>query len=516
MTATSASQVAEVLGGRAMPALTEFVARQRWFAAKARGIGSLLVEDWAALQEAPPIVLLLLQVDGDRYYVPLACSSSPPDDRRLTVAQLDGESIYDAHWEPAFGRLLLSGIAGGSTFRGANGRFSCREMTPSPEPGARDAVRMAARPLSGEQSNTSVAFDRALIMKSIRRPEPGLNPDFEITHFLTSRTSFSHVARLAGWIDYVDQRGHAAIVTLLQRFVENTGDGWEYLLGSLRRLCESLDRESASDEARTAAADGVVSGRAGDLIAELRMLGVVTGELHTALASDASLPDFRPEPVSAEDTRRWRETIARDVARARAELAGSRAHLPADITQALGRLERAESGLEPVAEALRLLVDDRTSKIRCHGDYHLGQVLKTADAFLVIDFEGEPARPLAERRTKHSPLRDVAGMLRSLNYAVHAVTRERQARGQPPLLAWLERWEDRARRALLDGYIAAASGSAARLLPAGVESVARVCGVFELEKACYELHYELNNRPDWVAIPLAGISRILGAGSRGH
>jgi trehalose synthase-fused probable maltokinase len=510
-----AQEVAEFLAGRGRPALAEFVARQRWFGAKARGIGSVVVEDWAALQEAPPIILLLVQVDGDRYYVPLACSSSPPDDRRRTVAQLDAESIYDAHWEPAFGRLLLSAIAAGNTLPAASGHFVCREMTPPAEPGARDAA-MAARPLSGEQSNTSMAFDRALIMKSIRRPEPGLNPDFEITHFLTGRSSFSHVARLAGWIEYIDRRGHAAIVMLLQRFIENTGDGWEYLLAGLRRLCESVDRESVSEEATTVLAEADASGCAAELIADLRTLGAVTGELHTALASDASRPEFRPEPVTAEDTRHWQDTIARDLSRARAELTGSRAHSSAEIAHALGSLERAESRLEPVSEALRLLVEDRTSKIRCHGDYHLGQVLKTADAFLVIDFEGEPARPLAERRAKHCPLRDVAGMLRSLNYAVHAIARERQACGQPSLLARLERWEDRARRALLDGYIAAASRSAARLLPTGVERVTRVCGVFELEKACYELHYELNNRPDWVSIPLAGISRILDAGSRGH
>jgi trehalose synthase-fused probable maltokinase len=178
-------------------------------------------------------------------------------------------------------------------------------------------------------------------------------------------------------------------------------------------------------------------------------------------------------------------------------------------------LEHAGSRIGQVLGNLRLLVDGQTRKIRCHGDYHLGQVLKTADAFLVIDFEGEPGRPLDERRLKHSALRDVAGMLRSFNYAVHTVARERAGAGRASLLAWLECWETIARRAFLDGYAAAASKSPVRLVPPAEEPFAQACAVFELEKAGYELRYEINNRPDWIPIPLAGIARILGGDGSG-
>jgi maltose alpha-D-glucosyltransferase/alpha-amylase len=505
MDITSARALVQFLAGPGLSALAQFLARQRWFAAKARAIDSVLVEDWAALRETPPMLLTLLKVDGDRYYVPLAVSASPPDDARVRVAQLGQQTLYDAHWEPEFGRLLLSGIGGGECFAGGRGRFSCRAMGP-PLP---DAGEMPVHPLSAEQSNTSVLFDRVLIMKSIRRPQPGINPDFEITHFLTRRTTFPHVARLAGWIDYADQDGQAATIAVLQRFVENAGDGWDYVLGGLRRFCESLERENAAGDASGAAAERSVGAIAGGLIGELQSLGRVTGELHAALASDTSLSNFAPEAVMEADIRRWSEGIARDLERAGSELSAARPCLAGEIDR-VRPLERARGHHEFLTETLRLLVEGQTAKIRCHGDYHLGQVLKTADAFLVIDFEGEPARPLAERRGKHCPLRDVAGMLRSLNYAVHAVAREREGSGRPPLLAGLERWEDLARRAFLDGYVAAASRSPVRLVPPAVEQTARVCGVFELEKACYELHYELNNRPDWLAIPLAGIRRYLG------
>jgi trehalose synthase-fused probable maltokinase len=498
---TTADDVVRILSADGAAALTEFISRQRWFAGKARGIRHVSVEDWAALRTAPPLLLVLVNVDGERYYVPLSVAPSGANDSARQVAQFDGHEIVDAHWDPDFGRLILSSIAARDTLRGASGRFVFRPMVPWSGPSEGALAGMSIRPHEGEQSNTSLFFDRALILKSIRRPQTGINPEFEITHALTSRTSFDHVARLAGWVDYADRDDRTATVGVVQFFVENVGDGWKYTLAALHRACETDTPFSSDLTSRSFA---------GDLTADIRTLGAVTGGLHAALASDLS-PDFRPEPITEADTACWSDGIAADADRLHGDLAAARARLPAAAERAFSVLDRAREQIAVVVGDLGHLADGHVCKIRCHGDYHLGQVLKTPDAFLVIDFEGEPARPLAERRRKQAALRDVAGMLRSLNYAVHAVARARAAEGRTPMLDRLERWESLARRAFLEGYVSEVSKSLIRLVPGDPADLARVCAVFELEKAFYEVRYELNNRPDWIAIPLAGISRILEA-----
>jgi trehalose synthase-fused probable maltokinase len=239
-----------------------------------------------------------------------------------------------------------------------------------------------------------------------------------------------------------------------------------------------------------------VARRPDPLLDDVRLLGAITGGLHAALASDAGDPDFRPEPIGRDDVRRWADEITRELA--------------APIVR-----EQLPAGLGPVAVTVaRTLaaLDDLsglTVKTRVHGDYHLGQVLKTPDGFAIIDFEGEPARPLAERRQKQSALRDVAGMLRSLDYAAHAVAHGRAESERTGALAALTAWEAAARDALLGGYREAVARSPVPVAPADAGALRAACAPFELQKAVYELRYELDNRPTWVAIPLAGISRIL-------
>ena len=233
------------------------------------------------------------------------------------------------------------------------------------------------------------------------------------------------------------------------------------------------------------------------LIEDMRRLGAITGGLHAALASDATDPDFAPEPITHADIARWAADIRRDVAAA----------------SVLAPADASRDGIARTLGALDALVG--TVKIRSHGDYHLGQVLKTDDGFAVIDFEGEPARPLAERRARQSALRDVAGMLRSLDYAAHAVAFEAPAAERAAALAGLTAWETQARRAFLEGYRSTARESPAALIPPSDRALVEACAAFELEKACYELRYERDNRPDWVSIPLAGIRRILLTPGRG-
>jgi maltose alpha-D-glucosyltransferase/alpha-amylase len=288
------------------------------------------------------------------------------------------------------------------------------------------------------------------------------------------------VPRLAGYAGY-ERGGETATLAVLQELVPTSGDGWAYLVSAL------TDRGPA------------VARRPDPLVEDVRRLGAITGGLHAALAADPTDPDFRPEPIDRDDVARWREAIAGELA-----AVDLPRRLPGPERDVPGRAARTLAALEDLVGA---------AKIRIHGDYHLGQVLKTPGGFAIIDFEGEPARPLAERRRKQPALRDVAGMLRSLDYAAHAVAFGRPAAERAGALAVLTAWEEDARRAFLAGYHAAAMESAAPLVPADPAALPRACAPFELQKACYELRYELDNRPDWVAIPLAGIERIVARAS---
>ncbi|HET8576934.1 MAG TPA: putative maltokinase [Methylomirabilota bacterium] len=503
---SDAAAVARHLDGPGAAALRAFLEQQRWFAAKSRRLETVRVEDWAALRAEPPLVLLLVRADEDRYYVPVALGHPPADAHRV-IGPLGAETLFDAHWEPDFGHCLLEAITSRRTLPAARGAFHCAPVEPWDSPSWDELEQAPATPHSGEQSNTSIFFDRRLILKSIRRLQPGLNPDFEMTRMLTAR-GFAHVPRLAGWAEYAGE-GETTTVVLLQQFVANQGDGWTHTLARLGRLCDGID----AGVAPPADVEQRVMILAADLLAEVHELGAVTGGLHAALASDASLPAFAPEPITRADAERWARGLVAELDRLSADLAAASARRPEGAASALRPLVEARARIERAADDLFLLAEGATHKIRCHGDYHLGQVLKTAESFVVIDFEGEPARPLEERRAKHCPLRDVAGMLRSFDYAVHASLAARPAGQHERLQPWLEAWERLAARAFLEGYMMAAGKSPVRLLPPSAEAVRRARAAFELEKACYELRYELNNRPDWISIPLAGISRILGTGT---
>ena len=316
--------------------------------------------------------------------------------------------------------------------------------------------------IGAEQSNTSLVFDSAVILKAFRRLEPGDNPELEMLRFLSARGS-EH-PRPGGWYEYEGRR-HDATLGVVQRFVEGGRDGWELALDEL-----GSDPEAFPER--------------------LTALGDVVGRMHTALGSDPSDPAFAPEEPSAEG------------------LGIITATIDEQIEQAFLDLPRDEPSVEPilgrgeeVRDRLRLLshLGAGGRLIRHHGDLHLGQTLLADAGWIVLDFEGEPARPLRERRRKRSPLRDVAGMLRSFSYAASAA--EISAASGPRRLGRARR-----RTAFLEGYFAAVDPS---LLPPGRAATEQLLSIFELEKAVYELRYELDNRPDWVHIPVAGILRLL-------
>ena len=317
------------------------------------------------------------------------------------------------------------------------------------------------RPMGAEQSNSSIVFGEQQVLKVFRRVEPGLNPELEMLRFLTAH-GFENIAALTGWYEYSGELVQATL-GILQRFVGEARDGWQLALDDPLGL-----------------------------LARVPELGAATGRMHSVLASDPADPAFAPEEPSAEALSLLTATIDEQIERAFLDL-------PPDnpvLAPILGRGEEIRDRLQLMSH-----VGVGGRLIRHHGDYHLGQTMLRDAGWIILDFEGEPARSLRDRRRKRSPLRDVAGMLRSFAYAASA---SELMRGVPAP----QGWEVQARTAFLDAYFEEVEPS---LLPAGQAATSKLLAIFELEKAVYELHYELNNRPDWVPIPVAGIARLLEA-----
>ncbi len=424
--------------------LIDFVTSQRWFGSKTRDVSHAQVVDCATLQEGLELQLVEIRFDtGTHETYQLVTSGDDLD--ALGDAKQVRELLHlmrnDAKVPCGDGVVQFAAVEG---FAGTGHELR------------------SARVMDAEQSNTSIVFDDELILKVFRRVEAGVNPELELLRFLTSR-GFGNIAQLSGWYEYAGRQMDATL-GILQQFVANGEDGWERALGSMDDGAERF-------------------------LDSLRRLGQVTGRMHTVLGSDANDPAFCPEETSSESLGLLTATVDE-------EIESIFMALPDDHPD----LELIRGRGEEVRERLRLLTNlgGAGRVIRHHGDFHLGQTLWAGDDWVVLDFEGEPARSLPERRRKRSPLRDVAGMLRSFAYAASAAS---LLRGTEPPPAW----EARARAEFLEGYKETVD---LNLVPSGA-SMDKLLTVFELEKAVYELRYELNHRPDWVKIPVAGIVRML-------
>jgi maltose alpha-D-glucosyltransferase/alpha-amylase len=375
---------------------------------------------------------------------------------------------------------------------------------------------LASRVGSAEQSNTSILYGDKLILKLFRRLQTGENPDVEIGRFLTEVAHFPCIAPFLGQIAITSASGEKTIVAMLQGLVANQGDGWQWFLEQLAGFFADVADLPAPPKAhipsfledREPLREALAL--AGPLLEASALLGRRTAEMHLALATPTDNTAFSAEPVTAED-------LTRDAQR-----------IDAQITSTLEALKAKLSTLKDLtADDAALLLSRRINlfaranaitaqtaagqRIRIHGDYHLGQTLRTDGDFVLLDFEGEPARLLAERRQKQSPLKDVAGMIRSLSYAAHSGLNEFRA-AHPDrahgaacdsITAWAVFWQDSAASEFLRSYRETVAGNPF-LLPAPQQAQA-LLAAYLLEKALYELLYELNNRPAWLRIPLAGI-----------
>jgi maltose alpha-D-glucosyltransferase/alpha-amylase len=519
--------------------LLPFLQRQRWFGGKARAARSARFVDWGLLRRgAQPLFLTLVDVefdqgDRERYFLPLAmCPSAEAkglEERspHVILANLTGARkgvVFDAWVDDRFGRTLLDAIEREEQIRTKRGVVrTAQTMAFAAMRRTLESPLRVSR-MSAEQSNTSIVFGGHSILKLFRRIQPGINPDYEIGRQLTEKVGFDRIPAVTGAFEYEGAGERPATLGMMQQLIESQGDGWTHATDELSRFYDHVEGHHAprlmpptqlNRLATTEAPKRVLDVMSG-FLRTAEILGRRTAEMHVALASDTSDPAFAPEPFTAED------------------LASVSADAIAQAVKALETLElitRQADGPSPslvpdVAERARELVSSRerflqtvkngpafqftTSKIRVHGDYHLGQVLWAEGDFYILDFEGEPARPLEQRRAKQSPLRDVAGMLRSFSYAAYAglfahASARPDAFGR--LEPWARIWQTWTSGAFLRGYLGATEG--ALFLPADATQRELLLRFFMLDKALYELNYELNNRPDWVRIPLWGIFDLL-------
>jgi trehalose synthase-fused probable maltokinase len=447
--------------------LREYVLSQRWFGSKSAEVASVGTVDAFPLRDGDGPLLAVAVVETrfqpgthELYNVPLGFRRRVEEWREGVLAEVDGWSAYEALSDPELVRELVAMMRAQQTVELEAGSLEFRTVEGlAEELGALERVR----PMVGEQSNSSVVLDEQLVLKLYRKLEAGVNPELEMLRFLTER-GFPSIASLEGWASHLGQPLEATLA-ILQHYVHGRSDGWTLALESL-------------------------AGDAERFLPRARRLGEVTGSMHSVLASEPADPAFSPEEPGA-------ETLALLIARIDEEIEQLFLTLPDEpaLEPLAGRGDELRDRVQAVGQG----GPAGGRLIRHHGDYHLGQVLWTEnDDWVVLDFEGEPARPLAERRRKRSPLRDVAGMLRSFSYAASASELDL---GLPPPADW----EIRVRHEFLDAYFGDVDPA---ILPPP-DARERLLALFELEKAVYELRYELGHRPEWAAIPVAAIVRLL-------
>jgi maltose alpha-D-glucosyltransferase/alpha-amylase len=524
-------------------ALLGYIRHRRWFGGKARYTRSTEIQDIITIPCGTSIAhLIIIKVEysegePETYLVPVAFALEERGNQiindlpqaviaRLKLRSKDGDRegvIYDALAERDFCNALLEAIARRRRFKGETGEIIASQTT--------KAFRQIRGPvgdtlesalLKGEQTNTSVVYGDKLILKLFRRLEEGVSPELEIGRFLTEKEPFPNAPHVAGALEYrLHRKSEPVTLGILHGYIPNEGNGWDYTLDSLGRYFEQVMVHPEEEaplpvggsllDISSQSLSPVVRENIGSYILSAQLLGQRTAELHLALASAMDNPDFVPEPFSL--------TYQRSLSHGMRGFATQVLHL---LRQRLSQLPE-----EVKADAQKVLALEDTiigyfqeiskrkitgMRIRCHGDYHLGQVLYTGDDFIIIDFEGEPARHLGERRIKRSPLRDVAGMIRSFHYAAFVALRGQAStmvrpEDQPMLEAWARSWYLWSSAAFLKSYLQLMADTP--VLPQGQESVRTVLDAYLLDKALYEVNYELNNRPDWVRLPLQGILQLL-------
>jgi len=530
-----------ILGSKAeaqlMPVVTAYVKRARWFGGKGKSIRRLRVADSITMpvhdQPAHVLVLEVTYTSAPRefYLLPIAFATGDlqlkimKESPEAVIAQLalrDEEGIvYEAIYDEAFRQVLLELIARRRSVKAGSGRLVARRGSKFSALLTDGVVPEVSRVLKVEQSNTSILYDHTFFLKLYRRLEHGVNPDVELPRNLTEHTGFANIPGFAGAIEWQPNQAASMTIASLLEFVPNETDAWSYTLDNVERsfgyaqtlkdkLEELPERPTSLLDVDPEALPQPVRDFIGSVYVEMvSLLGRRSAQLHRALASLSQSPELTAEPFSLLYQKSLHQSIRGMTLKVLAELDRSLPKLE-DRTADVIRDILAQK--KTILERLRRIAERkvRARKIRTHGDYHLGQVLYTGKDFTIIDFEGEPARSMTERRLKQSALRDVAGMIRSFHYAAHGailLRAVRQGADADYLEHWADLWYLYVSGTFLHAYVHEVAD--ADFVPEDKEDFALLLETFLLEKAVYELGYELNNRPDWLMIPARGVAQVL-------
>jgi trehalose synthase-fused probable maltokinase len=496
------------------PALPTFIEQQRWFATKTMGIETAVVISALAVSEDMALVIVNVTNKNkttEQYALPLKYSSSWQTDDPNCICELATDSsrvaVLEASKNPEFWRNLLR------QSDHSNQEFLFHDTFEKASWSAAELASWQIEIHSGEQSNTSVVLGDEFFLKLFRRVIPGNNPDVEIGQFLAAEAGFSNAPAVVKTLEWTAEDADAACILMISERVECESDAWTFALGQLDQFWQRVLKSPQLEAPRSIdwnldslehAIDTDVVRLVGRFLDDAKLLGRRTRDLHLAL-SRGSNAAFGTTAINEAEIRRLVTNIEQEVT-ATAELLTHSDLETQDLDSLANRLK------SKAQEFLATWKSDSgnfsTDMIRIHGDYHLGQVLRTSSDFFIIDFEGEPDRDMAERREKRSPMKDVAGMIRSLHYASNAasvglISSLSDVDHSATIDAWQMAWFQASAHAFLNGYFHEQETAPWR------SEYQRLLDLFLLEKTLYEIRYEINNRPDWVQIPLRGLIELL-------
>ena len=500
--------------------LPDYIRGCRWFGAKARTLRHMRVLEQPAVSGEPGaaqfwfVEVSYLDGPNETYALPVkiaygeAARSISQSAPHAIIARFDGEEavLFDAVWDTAFRENLFRLMLYRQRANGKNGHL----IGSVSQAIAQNIGKVpGSHVLTGEQSNSSMLFENQFFLKLYRKLEDGVNPDVEVTRFLTERAKFSNVPAFGGAIEYRRAKFEPTVVCLLQTAISSECDAWTLTLDSVGRYYDRVLGRKAGLQNQTTPPGTLLDELIGGVYPEkAKLLGQRTAELHLALASSDDDRAFAPEPFNAMAQRSVYQSMRASLRRTFALLEKALPDLPDAFRDEAKQVLATE---KQILEQEKRILDRRSvaAKIRVHGDYHLGQVLYTGKDFVILDFEGEPARALSERKLKRSPLRDVAGMMRSFQYAAYSALWQPAMRSED--VPFLERWADLWYRQMSSIFLQSYLGTTgdAIFVPQNQDDLHVLLEAYLLDKAVYEIAYELNNRPDWVVIPIRGIQHIL-------
>jgi maltose alpha-D-glucosyltransferase/alpha-amylase len=516
--------------------LLNYVHRNRWFRGKAKKIKNIEITDTIALATGALnsyiIIIETMYIEGknELYVIPLSITTGDEiaeikyrhPEAQVAHIEIDGHEglMFDGSYNKKMRDLLFQLIY-------QKGKIKNRKTAIAGIPGKKFSTKvkkselpLASRVLLAEQSNTSILYDSRYFFKMYRSPEEGVNPELEIIKTLTENTTFRNFPTFAGALEYQKSDTENAALGILVDFLPNEGNAWEFTKSAIDRYFDRLIEDKEILLNKIAAENNPVTDLVGEdkmnellgpfFVEMVSLLGRRTAELHLALASVKNKKEFSEEPFSLLYQKSlyqsFRTLIKRTVNQMKSPKKPLNEEQIALIDDIISNEALLLSTIKHTLEKKKI----HTSKIRVHGDYHLGQVLFTGKDFMIIDFEGEPTRSLTARQLKHCPFKDVAGMLRSFHYAIYMGQLENKSKipGNADLLdPWLEAWYETVEKTFLKSYLKTAGN--ASFIPDEAREVKDLLSVYTIEKAIYEADYEFNNRPDWLHIPLNGLKKIL-------